>query len=54
MDELYPRRTRWAASCRHHQLRILQRVFGGRESAVGERLTSNGNRYTIVGILRRR
>jgi predicted permease len=27
-----------------------QRAFGGRESAVGERLTLNGNRYTIVGI----
>lgn len=27
-----------------------QRAFGGRESTVGERLTLNGNRYTIVGI----
>ena len=27
-----------------------QRAFGGRESALGERLTLNGNRYTIVGI----
>jgi putative ABC transport system permease protein len=27
-----------------------QRAFGGRESAVGEQLTLNGNRFTIVGI----
>ena len=35
---------------RHHQLRVLAAGVRRADSTVGERLTLNGNRYTIVGI----